>query len=336
MTAGYGDGSQEDVTASVTYSQEPLQAGMGSIEISYTYEGASMSAEQAITVSEPADAPNPDEGQVEEGDPNTEPSPDEGKEPGGNADAEPNPDEGKEPDNNPDTEPEQAEGQESGDVLNSVSGTENMGSSDPQETPGGNPDEPGTSDSALESGSAPEGTEETVPDLVVKNESTGIWVRGGIGEGTGCTVESVAKDSEQYRSYIEPVKDKVVLGVYDISLTSNLAEGETVEVGIPVGEQYNGKTAIVLHYDGSKGLERFTPVVTNGEVVVTVSGFSPYVVALDEEVPVSSPKAEQKTAENSSLRKAPKTGDEGRAVLWCVLFALSMFGMIYVKEKKLK
>ena len=336
VTAGYGDGSQEDVTASVTYSQEPLQAGMGSIEISYTYEGASMSAEQAITVSEPADAPNPDEGQVEEGDPNTEPSPDEGKEPGGNADAEPNPDEGKEPDNNPDTEPEQEEGQESGDVLNSVSGTENMGSSDPQETPGGNPDEPGTSDSALESGSAPEGTEETVPDLVVKNESTGIWVRGGIGEGTGCTVESVAKDSEQYRSYIEPVKDKVVLGVYDISLTSNLAEGETVEVGIPVGEQYNGKTAIVLHYDGSKGLERFTPVVTNGEVVVTVSGFSPYVVALDEEVPVSSPKAEQKTAENSSLRKAPKTGDEGRAVLWCVLFALSMFGMIYVKEKKLK
>ena len=113
----------------------------------------------------------------------------------------------------------------------------------------------------------------------------------------------------------------MILGVYDIELTTKLAEGETVELGFPVGEQYNGKRAVVLHYDSSKGMEKFTPVVKNGQVVVTVSGFSPYVVALDE----------IGTGNSGNEKKAPKTGDESQVVMWAVFLALSTSEIIYLR-----
>lgn len=162
---------------------------------------------------------------------------------------------------------------------------------------------------------------------VIKNENTGIWIKGKTSAGTECKVQTITKDSEQYRSYIEPVRDRVILGVYDIELTTELAEGESVELGFPVGNQYNGKQAVVLHYDSNKGMEKFTPVVENGQVVVTVSGFSPYVVALDEAAGES----------GGNDRKAPRTGDCSRVVMWGVFLVLSMSEILYLwfykKEK---
>lgn len=347
VTAGFSDGSQEDVTGSVTYSQEPLQAGMGSIIVSYTYEGNTMSAEQTITVSEPAPdtgagtgpeptpdgatgtkpGPAPDTGAGTPGSDTgagTEPVPDGGTgttpTPDGGTAPEPTPDAGTmtpEPDTGAGTAPVTDEGTEP---------TPDAGTT-PQ------PDPDSAPDAAIE-----ESPGEPVSLPIIKNESTGIWIRGNISEGTACTVEAVAKDSVQYRSYIEPVKDKTVLGVYDISMTSDLAEGQTVEVGIPVGEQYNGKKAVVLHYDnvGSHEYETLPCTVENGEVIVRVSGFSPYVVALEENALGSSPKTEQKSTDNSNIRKAPVTGDENQAVLWGILLILSAAGMIsmYFYSKK--
>ncbi|WP_289300951.1 N-acetylglucosaminidase [Sporofaciens musculi] len=333
VTAGFSDGSQEDVTSVITYSQEPLQAGTGCITVSYTYEETVMSAEQAITVNESAATPEPDEGQP----PVTTPTPDEVTPPVTTPTPEPTPDEVTPPVTTPTPEPT-PDG-----VTPPIPGTDSTAGTDstPSPTPGAedNLNPISVSDTKLDTEEDGNTGDTSTPEATltpsVKNDSTGIWVRGGTSEGVACMVEVVAKDSEPYHTYIEPVKDKVILGVYDISLTIGLAEGETTEVGIPVGEQYNGKKTVVLHYDSSKGLERFTPVVENGEVVVRVSGFSPFVVALDEAPPASSPKAEQKPQEAQAVRRAPVTGDESQAVLWGVLLTLS-FGMIsmYLFSKK--
>lgn len=338
VTAGFDDGSQEDVTAMVTYSQEPLQAGTGSVVISYTYEETVMSAEQAVTVTESAATPEPtpDEVTPPVTTPTPEPTPD-GVTPPVTT---PTPDGVTPPVTTPTPEP--TPDGVTPPVTTPTPGTDSVAGTDnaPSPAPGEGNLNPvsgtGTeSDTEQDGNTGDTSTPEVTLTPSVKNESTGIWVRGGISEGVACTVEAVAKASEPYRTYIEPVKDKVILGVYDISLTIGLAEGETAEVGIPVGEQYNGKKTVVLHYDSSKGLERFTPVVENGEVVVTVSGFSPFVVALDEASPASSPKAEQNPQEGAAVRRAPVTGDESQAVLWGVLLLLS-FGMIsmYLFGKK--
>ena len=77
-------------------------------------------------------------------------------------------------------------------------------------------------------------------------------------------------------------------------------------------------------------MEKITSVVENGQIVVRVSGFSPYVVALDEATPVSSPKAIQKSTNDGNVRRAPVTGDESQIVLWGVIFILSMFELVYL------
>lgn len=57
VTAVWSDGTESDVTAETVYSTDPLQTGTGSITVSYTYEGVTMAAEQAVTVQEPAQSP---------------------------------------------------------------------------------------------------------------------------------------------------------------------------------------------------------------------------------------------------------------------------------------
>ena len=353
VLANWSDGTQADVTASVVYSQEPLQAGTGSITVDYTYEEATMSAEQAITVTTPETSPDtePKPG-VTEPDPETPPTseatpenpstpgatpenpstpgttPENPSTPGETPETPPTSEATPETPSVPEATPDAAP--DSGTISDSVPSPDSSFSSVSDEVTA--PDtlpEPGDTSDLLQDGKPGEVTEADSP-VVAKNESTGIWIRGTISEGTECVVEAVPKDSEQYISYIEPVKDRVILGVYDIKLTSDLAEGENVEVGFPVGEQYNGKNAIVLHYDSVKGMEKITSVVENGQIVVRVSGFSPYVVALDEATPVSSPKAIQKSTNDGNVRRAPVTGDESQIVLWGVIFILSMFELVYL------
>ncbi len=359
VTAGFHDGTQEDVTGAAAYSQEPLQAGTESITVSYTYEETTKSTEQAITVTEPAASPDPA--------PGTEPAPAPGAGTDGAAGSMPGTDNTPGAGTTPGTdgEPDPAPGTGTDGAAGSMPGTDSTpgagttpgtdGGPDPAPGTEGTPDStPGTETDGTPMPDSTSGTEITpvpapAPDgdaaqpespapvsaekpeaasvPVIKNENTGIWIKGKTSAGTECKVQTITKDSEQYRSYIEPVRDRVILGVYDIELTTELAEGESVELGFPVGNQYNGKQAVVLHYDSNKGMEKFTPVVENGQVVVTVSGFSPYVVALDEAAGES----------GGNDRKAPRTGDCSRVVMWGVFLVLSMSEILYLwfykKEK---
>lgn len=119
----------------------------------------------------------------------------------------------------------------------------------------------------------------------VKDDKSGISVHGVIPEGAVLKVDVIGKDADNYAELTEPVKTNTILGVYDISLDKELGENEAVEVSFSVDESYNGKDVVVLHYaeiDGKTYLETYKSVVKDGVVSVEVSGFSPYVIALDD------------------------------------------------------
>lgn len=127
----------------------------------------------------------------------------------------------------------------------------------------------------------------TETKVEVKDETTGIAVKGDLADTDTLTVTQVADTEEAYATYVEPVKTQTILGVYDITLSKDLAENEKVTLSFTVDEQYNDQSAVVLHYakseeDGNDYLEKYPVTITDGKVEIEVSGFSPYVLALND------------------------------------------------------
>ena len=150
------------------------------------------------------------------------------------------------------------------------------------DTPDGDtPDLESGPDSSEDNGSG----EVTNQQTEVKDDKNGIKVTGNIPEDTVLKVGVIGTDAENYASLTEPVKTNTILGVYDISLDRDLDENASVQLGFEVDERYDGKDVVVLHYaekDGKTYLETYKSVVKDNVAVVDVSGFSPYVIALDD------------------------------------------------------
>lgn len=311
VMAKWSDGSETDVTQDVTYSAGVLQSGTASVTVTYTSEGVTKTVQQAVTVTDPVtvDAVSINPAQVElhpgdsltfgiavtgSGNPSSQaewsvsgavsadtkidangrlqigadetaqsltvtavPAADTSKSAAATVTIVPaeTPDE-----SSPSGDPEASEPTQ-----------------EPEETPDADEPETETPDAGTED---PVKTEESLQD-----EATGIWVKGTFAEGTTVTAEPVAEGSDQYASYIEPVKNHTILGVYDIKLSQELADGESVQLGIPVDAAYNGQEFLILHYAGKDGKtfqETYKDTIEDGQAVIQVAGFSPYVIALND------------------------------------------------------
>ncbi|RGU93411.1 hypothetical protein DWW31_08670 [Clostridium sp. AF15-17LB] len=143
----------------------------------------------------------------------------------------------------------------------------------------------------------------------VKNEQNGIKVSGTIPADASLKVEVIDKGSDNYGTLTEPVKTHTILGVYDISLDRDLGKDEAVQLSFSVDAGHNGKEAVVLHYaerDGKTYLETYHSTVTDGTVAIEVTGFSPYVIALND--------AGTNTTDSGNQQEAPD-GGSGNDVL---------------------
>ena len=148
----------------------------------------------------------------------------------------------------------------------------------------------------------------------------GIRVSGNVSGDAALNVTAVEPNTDQYDSYVsaDPVKGKVILGVYDITLTGTL-DGEA-KLTFHVGSEYNGKNVVILHYSDDGSYETYRTTVENGQAVISVSGFSPYVIALDD---------------GSTGSRAPQTGDTGNPGLWIAMMGLSAaLGMIVLIRRR--
>ena len=164
--------------------------------------------------------------------------------------------------------------------------------------PSEEPDDTQTPDAEAPEEEAPDGSASVEADI--RDEATGIWVKGSLGQGTTIAVETINSDSEKYAAYVEPVKKQTILGVYDIKLSQELVDGESVELGFPVDASYNDQEVTILHYvekDGEMYTEQHEGTVKNGEVSIHVNGFSPYVVALND-APAEEPPENSETPDN--------------------------------------
>ncbi len=315
VMAKWSDGSETDVTQEVTYSAGTLQTGMSSITVTYTSDGVAKTAEQAITVTDPATvdsvAVNPEQTELSPGESLTF-----GVAVTGTG--------------NPSTQVEWSlSGAVSADTKIDENGKLQVGADetaqsltitvvsvvDPTKSaqavitivpaevpdtsqPSEEPDDTQTPDTEAPEEEDPDGAASV--EANIRDEATGIWVKGSLGEGTTIAVETINSDSEKYAAYVEPVKKQTLLGVYDIKLSQELADGESVELGFPVDASYNDQEVTILHYvekDGEMYTEQHEGTVKNGEVSIHVNGFSPYVVALND-APTEEPPENNETSDN--------------------------------------
>ena len=179
-----------------------------------------------------------------------------------------------------------------------------VGSGSDGTTAGSGSDDTVTGDAGSNSGAQTE-TQKTVSDSAGK-----VTVSGKLSGGAGVTVDMVAPNTDAYTRYVsaESLKGKTILGVYDITLTGEL-EGEA-QLTFHVDAKYNGKDVIILHYADDGTYETYNAKVENGQVTISVKGFSPYVIALNE-------------SSSGAGAAAPKTGDSSNIMLWIALLGIS-------------
>ena len=154
---------------------------------------------------------------------------------------------------------------------------------------------------------------DTPADRQLADIDHGVSVSGRFSEDAALNVQAVEPNTDQYTKYVtaDPVKGKVILGVYDITLTGTL-EGEA-QLTFRVGTEYNGRNVIILHYADDGSYETYKAAVENGQVTISVKGFSPYVIALDDA-----------NSSSSIENKAPQTGDTAEPGIWIALMGMAI------------
>ena len=118
-------------------------------------------------------------------------------------------------------------------------------------------------------------------ERTLRDSSTGVTVRGSFTEDAVLNV----KPGTLHTGGDDPACDAIraygkdnggPLLLYDISLSAGEVQGE-VDVTIPAGTGYNGRTATVMHCH-RRELERIKVPVENGAVTGTFGGLSPFAV----------------------------------------------------------
>ena len=107
----------------------------------------------------------------------------------------------------------------------------------------------------------------------------GITIVGVDGTVNAAKIEP---NTDKYTEYVsaDPVKGKVVLGVYDITVNGTVEGKAQLTFAIPT--EYNGKNVIILHYKDDGSYEKYAATVKDGQVTINVDSFSPFVIALDD------------------------------------------------------
>lgn len=81
---------------------------------------------------------------------------------------------------------------------------------------------------------------------------------------------------------------KETVAAFEIHVTPAGAFQPPLTLHFHIGTQYNGRIVYVLHRLSDGGTEQFTVVVANGEVVITVQELSPFLLAVDPQIVITS------------------------------------------------
>lgn len=203
------------------------------------------------------------------------------------------------------------------------SGTENTDSvgnpSKTDETP--EISQPTSDDKGKQEETQPSNSQNKDSVSTLVNTEHGITVRG-IKNGS-MKVQAIEPDTATYISCVSsaPVKGKEILGVYNI-VVSGAIDGK-VQLTFRVGSEYSGRNVIILHYNEDGSYDTYRGTVENGQVTISVEGFSPYVIALDDDTSAG------------TGNRAPQTGDTQNPGFWAAMMGISaVLCMMAVLKRK--
>lgn len=187
--------------------------------------------------------------------------------------------------------------------------------------------------------------DDPTPRTLVDN-STGATVSGSISEGAVFTIEELTLGSSDadniIRAWIQD-DEHVMIWSGNISITGSFTG--TLTISLPVGEQYNGQTVLILHAKQDGTLETYTVEVKDGKATFEVTSLSPFAVFIvngaddipktgDEPGNITKPgNVAKDTAEAVSL---PKAGNNSSSWAWWLLLAIPAvgIGLLLFKLKK--
>lgn len=132
-------------------------------------------------------------------------------------------------------------------------------------------------------------TEDDSADLNI-TITDGVYLDGDY-EGVVITSEDLSLDSTLYQEMHTYLKEKgfpYVLNAYEFSLSEGDISGG-VRISFDVGNEYNGKDVFVLHKTQSEEYEEFIVTAANGKITIEVSELSPFMLAVEEVVEITTP-----------------------------------------------
>lgn len=164
-----------------------------------------------------------------------------------------------------------------------------------------------------------------------------VWNLGAYGttldNGTPVNMAQLDKeyDKEIYAEMEKQLKDKGItdiIGAYELTAYGNTYNN--MSISFNVGAKYNGKQVTVLHKKNNNTYETLTTTVKDGKAEITVSEFSPFMIALSDS------SATTPTTEN--VNKAPNNAQTSSIdiVLYSILALGSLVGITYILVSKKK
>ncbi len=149
-----------------------------------------------------------------------------------------------------------------------------------------------------------------------------------LNNATPVIMDKIYDTEEIYKEMVKEFENKGytnILGAYD--LTAYGTTYDNMKVSFNLGSNNNGKEVIILHKKKDNTYETFTTTVADGKAEITVSEFSPFMIALSNN---------NTTTEN--VNKAPNNAQTSSIdiVLYSILALGSLVGITYILISKKK
>lgn len=162
-------------------------------------------------------------------------------------------------------------------------------------------------------------------NVLYQSKNIGFWGMYGITleNGTPVNMAKLEKDDEVYKAMAKELEKnglKNIIGCYELEAFGTTYKD--MKVSFNIGTNYNGKEVKILHKKSDNTYETFTTKVENGKATITVSEFSPFMIALND------------TTNNRKLDNEPKTGVADYTVFASIVALISLGGLVTLKFKK--
>ena len=99
--------------------------------------------------------------------------------------------------------------------------------------------------------------------------------------GRGCLGREITSGWYEELKAVPAMTGKKPIGAFDISIIDGTFSG-TMVLTFAVNEGYNGKTLTVIHKKTDGTMEVFTPVASNGKIIINVNDLGSFMLAAND------------------------------------------------------